>query len=97
MSESNTDFTQTRSVLRIRACELRQCVSVSIINDGISEDTETFTIHLEKSFGLGNTFIVDPSVKVIIITDNDGMFVVHVEYFNHNTHMSCDVELSTIF
>ena len=45
---------------------------MSIIDDLMLEDTETFTIHLEKSLGLSNEFTVDPSVKVINITDNDG-------------------------
>ena len=45
---------------------------MSIIDDLLLKDNETFTIHLEKSLGLSNEFTVNPSVKVIIITDNDG-------------------------
>ena len=46
-----------------------------IVNDTIIEDTESFSIHLEKSLGLSNRFTVDPSVKVINITDDDGKYV----------------------
>ena len=46
---------------------------MSILEDLLLEDTETFTIHLETSLGLSNEFGVDPSVKVINITDNDGV------------------------
>ena len=49
---------------------------VPIVDDLLLENTENFTIHLEKSLGLSNEFIVEPSVKVINIVDNDGTYLV---------------------
>ena len=72
-TELNSEYHLQRAELRFPVCAKKQCLSVSIIDDLLLEDTETFTIHLEKSLGLSNKFTVDPSVKVINITDNDGV------------------------
>ena len=69
-----SDFSVKHEVLRFGACEKRQCITIPILDDNIVEDTESFSIHLEKSLGLSNRFMIDPGVKVINITDNDGMF-----------------------
>ena len=49
---------------------------MTIIDDAILENTELLTAHVEISPDLSNRFTVHPSVKVVNITDNDGMFVI---------------------
>ena len=72
LTELNFEYDLKEAELRFSACAKRQCLNVAILEDLLLEETETFTIHLEKSLGLSNEFTVDPSVKVINITDNDG-------------------------
>ena len=72
-TELYSEYNLQRAELRFPACATKQCLNVSIIDDLLVEDTETFTIHLETSLGLSNEFEVNPSVKVINITDNDGV------------------------
>lgn len=48
-------------------------MSVPIEDDYSLEPTETFAVVLEVSSEVSSRFSVDPSVKVINITDNDGM------------------------
>ena len=70
-----SDYGLESETLRFDACAKRQCLMLPIVNDDIIEDTESFSINLEKSLGLSNRFTVDPSVKVINITDDDGKYV----------------------
>ena len=46
------------------------------MDDSTLESTEAFAIFLEVSSEVSNRFIVDPYVKVVNITDNDGMLCV---------------------
>ena len=75
-TELNEDYSLDETVIRFDACERRKCLMVPIVDDLLLENTENFTIHLEKSLGLSNEFIVEPSVKVINIVDNDGTYLV---------------------
>ena len=51
-------------------------MNVTIIDDEELEDTETFTIGLEKPLRFRNMLELSPSVKVVNITDNDlGIFM----------------------
>ena len=68
----NVDFNLMRSTLRFGACQKRNCVDVTIINDTVLENTETFTVNLQKPPYLGNEFTVDPSSEVVAIVDDDG-------------------------
>ena len=52
---------------------MEQCLGVQIVNDDIVEYTENFTVHLERPVGLGNEFVINQSVTVISIADNDGI------------------------
>ena len=71
----NVDFDLMRSTLRFRACQKRNCVDVIIINDTVLEDTETFSVNLQKPPYLSNKFTVDPSSEVVSIMDDDGTYV----------------------
>ena len=60
----------TTIILGFAQCEKKSCVSVSIVDDVIVEDVETYGITLEKTPDLGLT--LDPADGVVKITDNDG-------------------------
>ena len=70
------DYNFEPTGLRFGACERKQCVNVTIIDDEELEYTETFTIGLEKPHRFGNELELSSSIKVINITDNDlGIFM----------------------
>lgn len=47
-------------------------MSMTIEDDITIESTESFTANVEISADLSNSFTLDPSIKVVNITDNDG-------------------------
>ena len=65
------DYNFEATSVRFGACEQRQCVNVTIIDDEELEYTETFSIRLEKPLISSNSFVLSPRVKVVDITDND--------------------------
>ena len=56
--------------------ERRQCVNVFIINDMISEETESFT--LELSF-TDTEVDLDPQITEIFIVDDDGTIIIMIK------------------
>ena len=54
----------------------RQCFNVSIIDDGVLEDTESFSLNLtlkETSTIQRLNIIIDPDFSLVEIADTDGM------------------------
>ena len=49
----------------------RQCFNVTIIDDGVLEDTETFSLNLTLVEGSTIPVVVDPDTSVVEITDMD--------------------------
>ena len=73
---SPMDYTAVSlTILMFGACERRRCVNVTIENDVVLEDTESFDVTLERVTGLDGRISLDPVDGEIEITDNDGMFV----------------------
>ena len=64
--------------LMFGACERRRCVNVTIENDVVLEDTESFDVTLERTTGLDGRITLDPVDGEIEITDNDGKLVLFV-------------------
>ena len=61
-------------------CERRHYVNVTIENDDVLEDTESFDVTLERTTGLDSRITLDPVDGKIEITDNDGKFVSTCHY-----------------
>ena len=53
------------------ACERRSCVNVSIVDDLVLENTESFFVSLERAAGLDARIRLDPVEAEIEIIDND--------------------------
>ena len=49
----------------------RQCLNVTITDDAVCEDAETFTVTLEKAFN-GSQVKIQPGIVTVIIIDCDG-------------------------
>ena len=56
-------------------CNKRVCTKVDIKDDCYVEDSETFTIKVEvvKTEKVHNELLIEPSERLIIIEDSDGM------------------------
>ena len=51
----------------------RQCFNVTITDDNVREDAETFTVTLEMAFnGSLSKILIHPAMVTVTILDNDG-------------------------
>ena len=55
------------------ACEIQQCVAVTIVDDVVDEPNEVFHVSLEGTPGMDSRITLDPMEGKIEIHDNDGM------------------------
>ena len=63
------DFVPVSTALRFERCGNRSCTNISIQSDLIMEETETFTITLDRTLGLDPRIQLDPSEGVVTIFD----------------------------
>ena len=66
------DYETVSQVVNFAACETRQCVNVTIVDDFVDEPIESFTVTLERTPGLDVRITLDPVDGVVEIDDNDG-------------------------
>ena len=62
------------TLLMFDSCETRQCTNIAIMNDGLEESTESFSVTLERTSELDTRIILDPDIGEIVI--NDGWFYI---------------------
>ena len=66
------DFLGQSGTVELRSTSTKQCISIPIIDDSISEaDEECFTISLSESSGTAD-LILSPAVATVCINDTDG-------------------------
>ena len=69
---AGTDYTTTSEIVMFRSTMMRQCITVPILDDSISEDPEIFTVTISSD---------DPDVSStvpttnVVITDDDSVTV----------------------
>ena len=56
------------TILMFAACEMRSCVNVSIVDDMILENTESFDVILERTPDLDSRITLDPGNGIVEIT-----------------------------
>ena len=61
------DFVPVSTALRFERCGNRNCTNIPIQSDEIMEEAETFTITLDRTFGLDPRIQLDPSEGVVTI------------------------------
>ena len=71
---SPIDFTAVSQLLRIEACKTRKCVNISIINDFIKEEMESFNITLRRTENVPIAVTIDPAEAVVQIFKSKYMF-----------------------
>ena len=60
------------TLLIFDSCETRQCTNITIINDMLVENTESFSVTLVRTTELDTRITLDPDIGEIVI--NDGSF-----------------------
>ena len=71
-TEEPMDYIGFSSILSFAACEIRECVNVSIVVDLVDEPVEEFDITLERTVSLDSRISLRPVDTRVIIHDNDG-------------------------
>ena len=61
------DFQSVSTTLFFSGCDNRSCANVSIVLDNLIEETETFTITLERPLGLDARITLNPVNGVVNI------------------------------
>ena len=71
-ADSPEDYISMDTLLLFEPNDAESCVDVIIQNDNIVEQTESFTVTLEKSLDLNDRVILNHTDRTISIIDDDG-------------------------
>ena len=83
---SPMDYEAVRMLLPFAACEIQQCVNVTIVDDFEDEPNENFFYTLEMSPGLNPKIELDKTLGEIVIIDNDGQYsICTIQHFHKST------------
>ena len=66
---------------RFSANQRRLCVNISIVDDMIVEQRESFSITLERTPDLNSRITLFPDSAEVVIPNNDGEVVVALDYY----------------
>ena len=69
------DYDVLSTIVTFGACETRQCVSTTIVNDGVLENVESFLVNLERTPGLESRITLNPIRAEVQIIDNNGLLL----------------------
>ena len=70
------DYESFSTTLMFLHCEVRRCVNVFINNDIKPEFDETLTIELTRNSYLDRRIILNPTIGIIKIQENDCKFAI---------------------
>ena len=68
----STDYDEISVVFMFEACTTRVCEALSIVDDDVSERTESFYLTLERTNDLDSRIILNPSDGEVTILNDDG-------------------------
>ena len=68
------DYVGLSTILSFPKCGAKQCVNVTIVDDDVLENVESFHVTLERTPGLDMRITLYPVDGVVEITDDDGLF-----------------------
>ena len=66
------DYIGLSRILSFAACETRQCVNVTIVDDLVDEPVEEFYFSLERTMSLDSRISLRPVDTRVIMHDNEG-------------------------
>ena len=85
------DYIGLSSILNFAACETRQCVNVTIVDDTVNELVEEFDITLERTLGLNTRISLDPVDARVVINDEKSNDLITVS----KAHITCTTNMKT--
>ena len=65
------DYIGLSRILSFRACETRQCVNVTIVDDLVDEPEEVFDVTLERTISLNTRIHLRPVDARVFINDDE--------------------------
>ena len=68
------DYDDLSTIVTFGECDSRQCVTITIEDDEVLENVESFFVNLSRSPGLDSRITLNPVIAEVQITDNDGMW-----------------------
>ena len=71
-TEEPMDYIGLSRILSFPACDTRQCVNITIVDDLVDEPDEIFDVTLERTPGLDSRITLNPVDARVLIRDNDG-------------------------
>ena len=78
-SVSLMDYGAVSTLLMFDSCETQKCTNITITNDVLKEDSESFSVSLVRTSELDTRITLDPAVGEIEITANDGLLYVYTK------------------
>ena len=66
---ASMDYTAVSALMMFDSCDTRQCMEIAIMNDGILENTESFSVTLVRTPDLDPRITLDPVTGETKITD----------------------------
>ena len=80
LTESSMEYEQLKRPLMFSSCDVRKCINVTIENDDITEQNETFSVSLQRTATLDSRITLNPKSATVHITDDDGMHYTSVPF-----------------
>ena len=74
LTVSQEDYEELTTQLIFKSCERRKCINVTIRNNDIAEEAESFGLRLERTTNFHSRIILNPENATVQIADNDGMY-----------------------
>ena len=68
------------TILMFDSCDKKSCINISIVDDDVIENTESFSVLLAETPGLIIRIMLDPVEAEIEIIDNDSEFSWTAQY-----------------
>ena len=72
VTEPSTDYGEVTTNLTFSSCENKTCINVTIVNDNVAEETEVFTVRLQKPANPDSSISLIPNSAEVQVEDNDG-------------------------
>ena len=71
LTVSPMDYAGLSTILMFSACETRQCLNVTVFEDQVLEETESFNAVLNRTDNLDTRITLNPVNAAVYIIDND--------------------------
>ena len=68
------DYGNLSTIVMFEECDTQQCVDITIVDDEVLENVESFFVNLSRSPGLDSRIRLNPTGAEIEIIDNDGLW-----------------------